>query len=83
LSGLNSNRIIHIVGPVKLTICEPYISKSESELFNPPSLSDRLQELRVFLELASNLFYEWIEGIIRSITKNEDWYKLVKKYRND
>lgn len=38
---------------------------------------------KVFLELASNLWPEWIEGIIKHITRNEDWYKLVKKYRND
>lgn len=36
-----------------------------------------------FFELASRMFPDWVEDIIRHITKNEDLYKIVKKYRND
>ncbi len=41
------------------------------------------ENYEAFLKFASELWHEWIEGIIEHITRNDDWYKLVKKYRND
>jgi predicted CopG family antitoxin len=36
-----------------------------------------------FLEFASNLWHEWIEGIIRNIMKNREWAKLVNDHRQN
>ena len=36
-----------------------------------------------FLELASELWQEWINNILKHIAKNDDRYNLVKKYRDD
>jgi predicted CopG family antitoxin len=36
-----------------------------------------------FFELASRMFSDWVEDIIRHIAKDEKLYGIVKKFRND